>query len=55
MLQELTNSRGLGIDLKKLERVTRADGLRPADAVRLARKVHAWRQAMLGDHTRREK
>lgn len=47
-LQRVTDSRGLAIDLERLASASRSKGLSPADAVRLARRIHAWRRALLG-------
>jgi hypothetical protein len=47
-LQQVTDARGLAVDLTKLETATRSDNLSPIEAVRLARRIHAWRRALLG-------
>lgn len=47
-LQALSTSRGVTIDLDALVRASREPQLKPAQALRLAQRIYAWRMAIQG-------
>lgn len=46
-LQALSDARGVSIDLAGLVRASHNSALRPAESIRLAQRIYAWRAALL--------